>query len=201
MSKNGHFSFDEALKLQKAIRPALRSVELLQLGAFGTSYVQSPFLRLETNKGRLGELFLKNLLQAKKDRKTGHDLNLPLEGKKAESKVRVLAQEAAGSAYIATINEGDVARCTADYLMILAYVPPTDKLELLVYRQEELKNRRAITVRYSTADNEFTEKGGAPNVVPLPEDLTCIASDPVKEVLADLSPAQLLDLIRNLGLD
>jgi hypothetical protein len=193
-----NYSFQEARKLEKAIRPTLRTVELLQLGAYGTSYVQSPTLKLDTNKGRLGEKFLRNLLSATKDRQTGHDMVLPGVGETRESKVRVLAQVGADSAYTATVNEGDISRCTANHLAILAYVPPLDRLELFVYSKKDLEGRRNLTIRYSTADNEFTEKGGSGNRVPLPEDLTSIVSNPVEETLRKLTPEQLQDLIRAL---
>lgn len=189
-----NYSFNEARSIyEKKLKPVLRSVELLQLGALGTSWTEDPNAPLEEHKGKLGERFLRNFFNASKDRKSGHDMILDA-GAKFEAKFRCLAP-APNKAYIASVVEGDVKRCTADYLAVIAYVPPLDKLELFMYSQETLSALKSVTIRYSLSEGEFTEKGGKHHRVYLPDDLRSIGLQPVREELKKLSKEELLRLL------
>ena len=158
--------FKEAIRKQAECRRYLHAIQLLQEGVYGKSYLDDggEDSTLCVDAGELAEEFAATFYEAEIDRQRGHDI-LKKCGLRVEVKFRRLALDSNSSAYYATVDKLNTK--DADKLFYVVYNPITQLLDGFEYNSGDFQD--SITVRWSSRDQDYTEKGGKNNRIQLPQ--------------------------------
>ena len=152
------FSFSDALRARERVNRTLIPVRFFQQGVYGNSFEEQPDNEFDSRVDRLAEKFTSLAVNGKHDPQTGWDVVRP-DGTKIEVRYRSLSFPTKDdSSNKVSMTWKELEDKTAEELFLYVYNPSLKSVDLFIYPKKIYKE--GVTVRYSTARQDYTSSGG-----------------------------------------